>query len=148
MAPNAASGGCFGVVHVDSAQDRRALANRTRSYLGGRAVSPCPRLTPFHLCSRGFQDFALARREALDSVRRNFVEDGIYFAADEFARRKFFAFRFMALPWRAFGHFDQLAWPGADVTAAHKEFFRNCAPAQVREAAENPAEVRRMGDGV
>ena len=42
-----------------------------------------------HPSPGGFENFLLARSEAVDSVRGDFVEDWIHFLADEFLRRHF-----------------------------------------------------------
>src|ERR1041385_9534450 len=78
-------------------------------------VSPfrCHVLPPLHFGARGFENLPLARRQALNAMGGNLIEDRINLAADEFLRREVihgFATRARPASDLDGGRLDQLAF--------------------------------------
>src|SRR5438552_5098167 len=107
----------------------------------------------------GFEDFALARRQALNPVRRNLVEDGIDFVADKILGRFVLGSRlFTRRPGSRFdrSHFHQFALPlaffeGAPIEVseaqpAQRPGSRVESPTNVGDASHDPAQVRCVSD--
>src|SRR5688500_9013890 len=99
-------------------------------------------LTSLHFCPGRFEDFALARGQALNAVCGDFIEDRIDFTADEFAGWNIL--RLALMPWPSFWkvNFDEFAGAGPGA-ATDEQLFGERTPTQIGKSPEHAAEMRR-----